>query len=114
MRRCLALDLKDDAELIARYEAWHRPGAVPEPVVASIRAAGILEMEIWRVQDRLFMLIEAGPDFSPQAKAAADMDSRDVRAWERLMSAFQKPLPGSASDEKWRDMRRIFALSEQP
>jgi L-rhamnose mutarotase len=30
------------------------------------------------------------------------------------MSAFQKPLPGSAPDEKWRDMRRIFALSEQP
>ncbi|AYV48888.1 L-rhamnose mutarotase [Caulobacter flavus] len=114
MRRCLALDLKDDAELIARYEAWHRPGAVPQAVVRSIREAGILEMEIWRVEDRLFMVVEAGPDFSPQAKAAADMASRDVRAWERLMSAFQKPLTGAAPDEKWRDMRRIFALSEQP
>jgi len=114
MRRCLALDLKDDAELIARYEAWHRPGDVPAPVVRSIREAGILEMEIWRVADRLFMVMEVGPDFSSEAKAAADLASEDVQAWERLMSAFQKPLPGSASGEKWRGMRRIFALSEQP
>ena len=114
MRHCLALDLKDDAELIARYEAWHRPGAVPEPVVRSIREAGILEMEIWRAADRLFMIMETGPDFSPEAKAAADLSSQDVQAWERLMATFQKPLPGDATDEKWRGMRRIFALSEQP
>lgn len=113
MRYCLALDLVDDAEAIARYEAWHAPGAVPPAVTQSIRDAGILEMEIWRVHDRLLMIMETGPDFSPEAKAAADMASDDVQAWERLMWAFQKPLAKAAPGEKWLSMRRIYALSEQ-
>lgn len=114
MRHCLALDLVDDAEVIARYEAWHAPGAVPAAVTRSIRDADILDMEIWRVHDRLFMIMETGPGFSPEAKAAADMASEDVQAWERLMWDFQKPLPQAAQGEKWVAMRRIYALSEQP
>lgn len=114
MRHCLALDLNDDATLIARYEAWHGPGAVPAPVIASIRDAGILDMEIWRVHDRMFMIMEVGPDFSPETKAAADMASEDVQAWERLMWEFQKPLPNAAAGEKWLVMQRIFALDQQP
>lgn len=114
VRHCLALDLRDDAALIERYEAWHAPGAVPPAVISSIRDAGILAMEIWRVENRLFMIMEVGPDFSPEAKAAADMASEDVQAWERLMWEFQQPLPGAVDGEKWIAMRRIFALDEQP
>jgi L-rhamnose mutarotase len=114
VRHCLALDLRDDPALIERYEAWHAPGAVPPAVIRSIRDAGILAMEIWRVESRLFMIMEVGPDFSPEAKAAADMGSKDVQAWERLMWEFQQPLPSAADGEKWIAMRRIFALDEQP
>lgn len=114
MRHCLALDLVDDADAIARYEAWHEPGAVPAAVTRSIRAADITEMEIWRAHDRLFMIMETGPGFSPAAKAAADMASEDVQAWERLMWEFQRPLPHAAPGEKWVTMRRIYALSQQP
>jgi L-rhamnose mutarotase len=114
MRHCLALDLKDDPALIARYEAWHAPRAVPMAVIASIRAADIRDMQIWRLGARLFMIMETGPDFSPEAKAAADMASEDVQAWERLMWEFQQPLPGAADGEKWLPMQRIFALSDQP
>ena len=113
-RHCLALDLAEDPALIARYEAWHAPGAVPSAVVRSIRDAGIHALEIWRVEARLFMIMEVGHDFSPEAKAAADMASEDVQAWERLMWEFQKPLPSAAPGEKWIPMRRIFALDEQP
>ena len=63
-RLCLALDLVDDAALIADYERWHRPGYTPAEVLASIRGAGIREMEIYRTGDRLFMLIDADDDFS--------------------------------------------------
>ncbi|UAL12666.1 L-rhamnose mutarotase [Caulobacter segnis] len=114
MRHCLALDLKDDPALIERYEAWHAPGAVPPAVIASIRAADIRDMQIWRLGTRLFMIMETGPDFSPEAKAAADLASEDVQAWERLMWEFQQPLPDAVDDEKWLPMRRIFALDEQP
>lgn len=114
MRQCLALDLKDDPALIARYEAWHAAGAVPPAVIASIRDADIRDMEIWRLGSRLFMIMETGPAFSPEAKAAADMASEDVQAWERLMWEFQQPLPGAADGEKWIPLNRIFALDEQP
>jgi len=114
VRHCLALDLKDDLALIERYEAWHAPGAVPPAVIASIRAADIRDMQIWRLGTRLFMIMETGPDFSPEAKAAADLASEDVQAWERLMWEFQQPLPDAVDDEKWLPMRRIFALDEQP
>ena len=114
MRHCLALDLKDDPALIERYEAWHAPRAMPPAVIASIRAADILDMQIWRLGARLFMIMETGPGFSPEAKASADMASEDVQAWERLMWEFQQPLPGAAEGEKWLPMKRIFALDEQP
>lgn len=114
IRHCLALDLHDDPELIARYEEWHRPGNVPPGVTQSIRDAGIRALEIWRAGDRMFMIMETEPGFSPEAKAAADMANQDVQAWERLMWEFQKPLAFAQPGEKWLAMRRIFALSEQP
>ena len=114
MRQVLLLDLKDDAELIARYEAWHAAGAVPAPVVACIRAADIEAMEIYRSGNRLVMVMETGPDFDPAAKAAADASNPDVIAWEELMSRFQQPLPWADEGEKWLEAKRIFALEEQP
>lgn len=112
-RHCFALDLHADPASIARYEAWHRPGEVPAAVTRSIRDADIRAMEIWRAGERLFMIMETGPCFSPQAKADADLASADVQAWERMMWEFQKPLP-FAPGEKWVAMQRIYALSEQP
>ncbi|HYC94545.1 MAG TPA: L-rhamnose mutarotase [Sphingomicrobium sp.] len=114
MRRVLLLDLKDDPELIARYEAWHAAGAVPPAVTASIRAADIRSMEIYRTGHRLVMVMETGPNFDPAAKAAADAANPDVVAWEELMSSFQQPLPWASEREKWLEARRIFALEEQP
>lgn len=114
MRRVLLLDLKDDSELIARYEAWHAAGAVPKPVVASIRAADIRSMEIYRTGNRLAMVTETGPNFDPAAKAAADAANPDVVAWEELMSSFQQLLPWAGEGEKWLEAKRIFALVEQP
>ena len=114
MRRVLLLDLKDDPELIARYEAWHAAGAVPAAVTASIRAADIRSMEIFRTGNRLAMVMETGPNFDPAAKAAADAANPDVVAWEELMSSFQQPLPWAGDGEKWIEAKRIFALEEQP
>jgi L-rhamnose mutarotase len=114
MRHVLLLDLKDDPELIARYEAWHAAGAVPKPVVESIRAADIRAMEIYRSGNRLVMVMETGPNFDPAIKAEADRSNPDVVAWEELMSQFQQSLPHAGEGEKWIPARRIFSLDEQP
>ncbi len=113
IRRVLLLDLKDDPQLIARYEAWHAAGAVPKPVIASIRAADIRVMEIYRSGNRLAMVMETGPNFDPAAKAASDTANPDVVAWEELMSNFQQLLPWAGEGEKWLEAKRIFALEEQ-
>jgi len=110
MRRVLLLDLKDDPALIAAYEDWHRPGKVPQPVLESIRAAGVISMEIYRSGNRLAMVMETGPGFDAEAKAKADAADPDVVAWETLMSAFQRPLPWAGPGEKWLVAERIFTL----
>lgn len=61
-RFCLALDLKPDDQLIKEYEAYHQK-VWPE-IVASIHDAGIEQLEIYRIENRLFMIIEAGKGFS--------------------------------------------------
>jgi L-rhamnose mutarotase len=112
-RRVLILDLKDDAELIAAYEAHHAAGAVPKAIVRSIREAGIEAMDIYRCGNRLVMLIETADHFDPEAKAAADASDPAVIAWEELMDRFQQRLPWAAPHEKWLEAQPIFSLAEQ-
>jgi L-rhamnose mutarotase len=114
MRLCYALDLKDNPELIARYREWHAPGGPPPAINASLRKAGIHRLEIYLTGNRLFMVMEVGPEFSPAAKAQADARDPDVQAWERLMWEFQQPLPWAAPGEKWVPMERIYDSSSQP
>ncbi|KQM97378.1 hypothetical protein ASE85_13885 [Sphingobium sp. Leaf26] len=114
MRQILLIDLADEADAIARYEAWHASGALPPAIGASIRAADISAMEIYRSGNRLVMLMETGPGFDPAAKAAADAADPVVQAWETQMDAVQRPLPWAASDAKWTPATRIFSLDEQP
>lgn len=113
VRRCFAVDLVNDPDMIARYEAWHAAGGPPAAITAAIRADDVRELEIWRVGNRMFMILEQGPGYDPEAKAAQDAANPDVQAWDALMRTFQKPLP-FAPDQTWTEMRRIYALSEQP
>ncbi|QGP80643.1 L-rhamnose mutarotase [Sphingobium sp. CAP-1] len=114
MRHVLLIDLADEVEAIAHYEAWHAAGALPLAIGASIRAADITAMEIYRSGNRLVMLMETGPGFDPAAKAAADAADPAVQAWEGRMNAVQRPLPWAAPDAKWTAATRIFSLDEQP
>src|SRR5438034_8741269 len=90
-RYCLALDLKDDPELIAEYEHHHRQ-VWPE-IIDSITSSGIEVLDIYRTGNRLFMIIEANDDFSFDKKAKADAANPKVQEWETLMWKFQQPLP---------------------
>jgi len=110
MRYCLALDLVKDAALIAEYEKWHLD--VWPAIKDSIRDGGIIDMEIYRLEDRLFMIMETGPEFSFGKKAAMDAANPVVQQWEALMWKFQSAIPGGRPGEKWRLMDRIFSLNQ--
>ncbi len=108
MRYCLALDLQPDAALIAEYEGWHL--AVWPEIRQSILDSGIERMEIYRLEDRLFMIMEVTPEFSFERKTAMDAVNPAVQRWEELMWKYQAAIPGGKPGEKWRLMERIFDL----
>jgi L-rhamnose mutarotase len=106
---CLALDLVDDVLLIDEYEKWHQN--VWSEIKKSITDAGILQMEIYRTGNRLFMIIEATDDFSFEKKAILDANNSKVQEWEKLMWKFQQALPWAKKSEKWILMKEIFKLN---
>lgn len=105
-RYCLALDLKDDERLIAEYETHHQK-VWPE-VLKNICKSGIIDMEIYRIENRLLMLMETDDGFSFEQKEELDAASATVQEWEKLMWKYQQAIPGSKPGEKWRLMNKIF------
>lgn len=114
MRHLLFLDLVDDAEKIATYRNWHRPGGPPASVTRAIRDSGIVSMQIWQVGDRMAMVMETSPDFDPAATAKRDANDPDIRAWEALMDAFQRRMPFAPPSVKWVAAECIYDLDDQP
>ena len=108
MKYCLALDLVDDEKLIAEYERQHR--AVWPEIIASIKDSGITHLEIYRVFNRLFMIIEAENNFSFDKKNEMDAANPKVQEWEKLMWKYQQALPQAKPGEKWILMNKIFEL----
>lgn len=107
-RYCLALDLIDDAALITVYEEWHKH-IWPE-IHDSITSSGIEQMEIYRVSNRLFMIMDVNDQFSFDAKSKSDSANEKVQEWETLMWNFQQALPFAKPGEKWVLMNKIFSL----
>jgi L-rhamnose mutarotase len=106
---CLALDLQEDEKLIAEYEAYHQ--AVWPEILQSIQESGITSMEIYRVGNRLFMIVTADDDFSWETKAQMDAQNPKVQEWEQLMWKYQKSLPTAKEGEKWLLMEKIFEIN---
>lgn len=110
-RYCLAVDLINDQHLIAEYEQYHEK--IWPAIKASIKDAGILQMEIYRIENRLFMIMETSAAFSFEHKAIMDSSNDKVEEWEALMWKYQQALPTAKKGEKWMLMKKIFDLNEQ-
>ncbi|MDR2469596.1 MAG: L-rhamnose mutarotase [Tannerella sp.] len=109
-RYCQALDLKNDPELISEYVKRHSEKESWPEIRAGIRSAGILEMEIYLLDNRLFMIVETPLDFDWDTAFARLASLPRQQEWEDYMSIFQDVKPGSSSSEKWKQMQRIFKL----
>ena len=105
---CFALDLKDDADLIAEYKKYHK--AVWPAILQSIKDAGIQDLEIYCISNRLFMIMKVDENFSFEEKDAADAANTVVQEWEELMWKYQQALPIAKPGEKWMLMEKIFQL----
>ena len=107
-RYCLALDLKNDPGLIREYEEYHKH-VWPE-ILKSIKDAGIEKLEIYRVENRLFMVLEANDSFSFEKKKSMDESNPKVIEWEDLMWKYQQALPSAKPGQKWILAEKIFQL----
>ena len=107
----LALDLKNNPELISEYEEHHKK-VWPE-ILKSIADSGILECSIYRISNRLIMHIITSDDFSFENKSKLDANNSKVQEWETLMWKYQQAIPGFPSNEKWQSCKEIFKLSHE-
>lgn len=111
-RYCQTLDLKDDPALIELYRKYHsREESWPE-IREGIRSVGILEMEIYLINTRLFMIVETPVDFNWDTAFEKLAGLPRQAEWEERMSVFQVADPKAGSAEKWQLMERIFRLYE--
>ncbi|WP_445115567.1 L-rhamnose mutarotase [Acinetobacter sp. WZC-1] len=108
-RFCLALDLIKDDEKIKKYQQFHR--RIWPEIAENIRKRGVLEMQIWQVENRLFMIMDTVDEYDvDQAEQIAASEPRNIE-WENLMSQFQQVLESAKDGEKWIEMQKIFDLN---
>ena len=111
-RYCQTLDLKENPELIAEYRKRHSQGEVWPETLAAIREVGILEMEIYILGTRLFMIVETPLDFDWDSAMARMATLPRQEEWETYMAIFQQAGASASSAEKWQLMDRMFYLYE--
>ena len=109
-RYCRTLDLRDDAQLIARYREAHSEGKAWKEIINGIREVGILEMEMYIYENKVFMIVETPLDFDWDTAMARLATLPRQQEWEEYMACFQNCDPSATSDEKWQMMERMFHL----
>ena len=109
-RYCQTLDLKNDPELIKTYRHWHSKEHIWPEIPKGIREVGILNMEIYLLGNRLFMIVETPADFDWDSAFGRLATLERQAEWEAFVDKFQQSKAGAASDEKWQRMEQIFQL----
>lgn len=107
---CRTLELRDNPELIKEYRRRHEKGNVWQEIIDGIRQVGILEMEIYILGTRLFMIVETPADLDLDAAMDKLATLPRQAEWEAYMSESQDTSADATSDEKWQMMERMFYL----
>lgn len=109
-RYCQTMDLKNEPALIKEYRNRHSEDNAWKEILDGIRAVGILEMEIYILDNRLFMIAETPLDFDWDSAMAKLATLPRQQEWEEYMAMFQDCDATATSDEKWKMMERMFHL----
>jgi len=70
-RYCKTLTLEDDPKLIEEYKKVHAPGACWPEITQGMIEVGILDMEIYIMGNRLFMIMDTLPEFDHDRSPAS-------------------------------------------
>ena len=109
-RYCQTLDLKDDPELIAKYVKAH--SEVWPIIQDGIKEVGILDMQIYCLGNRLFMIMDTVDGFDWEKDNARLATLPMQKEWEAYVAQFQGCDPDAPSTAKWTLMEKIFELDK--
>jgi L-rhamnose mutarotase len=102
--------LKLNPETLEQYKYWHNSKNIWKEIPEGIRKAGILNMEIYLIEDKAFMIVETPLDFDWDEAFGRLATFERQAEWEDFVSQFQQSAEGKRSEEKWQRMERIFSL----
>ena len=109
-RFCKTLTLKDEKELIEAYKKVHAPGAAWPEITQGMKEVGIIDMEIYILDNRLFMIMDTVADFDHD-EAMNELARKPRQSeWEAYVSKFQQSSEEATADEKWQLMERIYKM----
>lgn len=112
-RYCKALTLQDDPTLMAKYAQVHRPDAVWPEITQGMKDVGILDMEIYRFGNILFMIMDTVVDFEHDTAMQRLATQPRQSEWEAYVSQFQQTDAQATADEKWQLLERVYEMDQQ-
>lgn len=111
-RYCKALKLENNPQLIEEYKKVHANGAAWPEITQGMLDVGIVDMEIYILENQLFMIMDTVADFNHE-KAMKKLAAKPRQSeWEAYVSRFQKTSAEATADEKWQVMERIYKLGK--
>ena len=111
-RYCKALKLENDTRLIEEYKKVHARGAAWSEITQGMLDVGIIDMEIYILDNQLFMIMDTLIDFNHD-EAMKELATKPRQSeWETYVSRFQKTSAEASADEKWQVMEKIYKLGE--
>jgi L-rhamnose mutarotase len=112
-RYCKTLTLQDDPQLINEYRKVHAPGSTWPEITQGMIELGILDMEIYIMGTRLFMIMDTIAEFDHDRSMTELAAKPRQSEWETFVSRFQKTPSEATADEKWQLMERIYKLERK-
>lgn len=109
-RYCKTLLLENNPDLIEAYKNVHSPGNTWPEIAQGMKEVGILDMEIYIHENRLFMIMDTVADFDHD-RAMNELAGKPRQSeWEAFVSRFQVTRKEASANEKWVLMERIYEL----
>ena len=106
------MELRNNPALIEAYKKAHAKGAAWPEITQGMKEVGIIDMEIYLLGTKLFMIMDTIADFDHD-KMMAELALKPRQSeWESHMSQFQDSSAEATADQKWQLMERIYKMDK--
>ena len=101
-------DRQEKINQIEEYKKVHGIGMVWPEVSRNMKEIGVLDMELYLMGTRAFLIMDAKPEYDPDKDNERWGNMPREKEWQAYVAKYQKIDPESSISEKWRPMDRIL------